>query len=248
MNQTGVAVTWTFHGRVLPDAPAVTLSLPDHRALSSLGFSYELRGEISNSKVLAIVRQLDEVDILTLRNAVALDVQSSLDLVGFLVGAGLEVDLISAQADDGAWQFFDAFVPFLKRIGEVQVPSALIAKVAEDTPAQIALADFRQAIRVPVQTGFYCYRAIETLMQVFRDDPKGKEAQAWEALRKQLAVSRDAIDRIKVHADWARHGRAGQVTDDDRIMLLQATREIVDRYLEYTLTGRLDRELYTGPR
>lgn len=232
-------VIWTFNGRVLPDLPEISLNIPRHRATSLLGFEYELEGHIYRSKILATVRQTNPVDILTMRNAVAMDIQGAVDLAGFLCGAGLEVDLISAKADDGSWHFFDAFIPFLRNVGEIEIPTAQVAAVAADVPSQIALADFRRAMRQPEQTGFYCYRAIEALMQSIRQSPDQKDGPAWELLREHLQVSRVALDRVKVHADWARHGKPGKVSDAERVKLLGTTQKIIDRYLQYLLGGRV---------
>lgn len=233
-------ITWTFHGRVLPDVPLVSLHLPKHTSRSSLGFEFETEGHIYQSKILAVVRQRRAVDIWTLRNAVASDVQVSVDLASFLFGAGLVVDIISAQSDEGEGYFFDAFIPAVRRAdSEMEVPTNLIATVAMDTASQIALSDFREAMRVPIQTGFFCYRAIEATMQSFKAHEGEKDPPAWERLRTSLHVERSALDRIKLHADWARHGRQGKVTDGDRAMLLTTTREIISRYLAYASNGRL---------
>jgi hypothetical protein len=237
--ETGFApVNWTFHGRVLPDMPSLSFQLPSHRAENSLGFSYELSGAIHNSKVIALVHQLGATDVLTLRNAVAGDIQSSVDLAGFFFGAGLDVDLISATADDGSWRFFDAFIPALQKTGTLEIPGDLIIAAGGDIPAQIALADFREAMRVPVQTGFFCYRAIEAVMQSFKNKPNDSDGRAWVTMRTDLRIDRAAIDRVKAHADWARHGRGGVVTDQNRLDLFQTTREVISRYLDYVLSGR----------
>ena len=231
-------VRWTFYGRVLPDLPTISLQLPKHRSESNLGFSFELSGHVHQSKIIAFVSQLSQVDIFTLRNAVMDDVQGSVDLACFLTGAGLDVDLTSAASDDGAWQIFDAFIPTLRSDGEISIPYELVAAVGGDVPAHIMLADFREAMRVPRQTGFFCYRAIESAMQAFKNASTTTDGEAWVAMRSALRVDEKAVRRVKVHADWARHGRPGSLTDETRVMLFHTTRSIIHRYLNFLVAGR----------
>jgi hypothetical protein len=241
-------INWVFYGRVLPDVPTISIPLPRHTANVALGFSFELEGEIHNSKLMAGVRQLSPVDILTLKNVVKSDIQSSVDLAGFLVGAGLDVDLVSARADNGSWHYFDAFIPALQITGEVQLAASLIIATSADVPAHIMLADFREAIRTPLQTGFFSYRAIEAAMQSFKTDPRGSDKDAWSTMREELNIDRAAIDRVKAHADWARHGQSGSITDGDRLVVLKSTRAIIQRYLDYIVGGRVTLDGSTYPR
>jgi hypothetical protein len=183
---------------------------------------------------MAVVRQHHVVDIFTLRNAVAMDVQHTVDVCCFAFGAGLGVELQCARADDGSWQYFDAFIPALKGMGTVEIPNSLLLAVSRDTQAQIALGDFREAMRVPVQTGFFCFRAVEAIMQAFRSGDDTTKV-GWDRMRAELGVSRAKIDIIKVHADWARHGQTGQITDSERRDLLLETKAIIQRYLDYSL-------------
>lgn len=230
-------INWYFSGRVLPSLPLVSIAIPLRQAVSHLGFSYELQGTIYHSIVTASVLQLDAVDMPSLRNSIALDIQSSVDLASFFVGAGMTVELVTARSDSGDWHVFDAFIPALKRDGQVPIPLEVVDVVAHDIPAQMALADFREAMRVPIQTGFFCYRAVEAIMQSIRI-PGQSDPRAWEEMRTALRVERSAIDRIQRHASWARHGRTGVVTDADRVMLFRSTSKIIRRYIDYVLGGR----------
>ncbi len=229
------AIVWSFFGNVVPDAPAITLLVPRHGWTSTLGFEVELEARIWSSKIMATVYQLSPVDLLTLRNDVARDLRAYVDLACLLVGAGLDVILTSAQASDGSWQFFDAFIPALQNEGPFEISPELLTAVTVDGALQRSLSDFREAMRVPPQTGFFCYRAVESQMQTFRLTATSSERDAWGRYREALQVSREALDRIKLHADWARHGRQGQITGAERAELLVTTRAILQRYVDYRL-------------
>ncbi len=215
--------------------PTISLNLPPSLVESGVGFSFEIMGNICNSKFLATVTQLSDVDLLSLKNGVADTIQNSVDLAGLLFGAGLEVDIISAAADNGSWRFFDAFIPAIMKTGRTEVSTELLVAVGGDVASHIALADFRGAMRVPVQTGFFCYRAAEAIMQTFKTAEVQKDAVAWAKMRNQLHISEEALRRIKLHADWARHGQAGVITDPERAQLLVVTQKMIRRYLDYLL-------------
>jgi hypothetical protein len=103
----------------------------------------------------------------------------------------------------------------------------------------MALADFREAMRNPVGTGFFCYRAIEAMMQSMKANQDEKDGPAWEALRKGLQVSRAALEMIKDHADYPRHGKIKSISDANRAMVFRLTDEIVGRYLAYSSGGKI---------
>lgn len=197
-----------------------------------------MEGHIFQSKILAQVRQLSSVDLLTLKNAVADDIQGTVDLGCFFIGASLNVDLISTQSDAGTWQFFESFIPALRVDGSVDVSADMFVAVGGDMASHIMLADFREAMQVASQSGFFCYRAIEAAMQSFKADPSQKDGPAWEAMRLNLRVAKSAIDKVKDHADWARHGQPGFLDGTGRLVVLKTTRAIISRYLDFLVSGR----------
>ncbi len=202
-------IVWIFNARVAPSLPSISMPLLQHVAHNSLGSVFSLEGQIHQSVVLATVVQQTPVDPLSLRNAVVADIQSFVDIACLRVGASLLVEPISAKADNGDWQIFDSFIPALARLGIHDMPTELLVAAAGDVQSQIALADFREAMRVPVQIGFFCYRAVEAAMQSFRVLPARSKPVAWADLRRSLSVDESATRRLEDHASWARHGEAG---------------------------------------
>jgi len=232
------SVRWYYSGQVIPRLPLISLDIPRAAISSSFGFSYEIEGRIQNSLITATVALFERAEPLDLRNSVTSVIQGPVDLAGLVTGAGLDVHLETARAESGEWQVFDGYIPALKVEGTVELPMPLVVSALSDVQAQIMLADFRQAMRFPVQTGFFCYRVADAAMQAFKSSESMSDHDAWVRMRAALRVERSAIDRMKPHADWARHGKPGVITDPERLMLFRTAKAIIERYLEYLSSGR----------
>jgi hypothetical protein len=103
----------------------------------------------------------------------------------------------------------------------------------------LILQDFREAIQIARGTGFFCYRAIEAMMQSMKAaDSENEGSLSWPRLREVLRIDRSAIDYVKEHADFPRHGRPSDVTDAQRAKIFTITDEIVRRYLQYLRRGK----------
>jgi hypothetical protein len=83
-------------------------------------------------------------------------------------------------------------------------------------------------------TGFYCYRAIESLRQhcilKYKIDPEEK-AEQWQKVRELATCDEATLRQIKAVADPLRHGEVVKVTSSDRAELFVKTWDVVDAYL-----------------
>ena len=240
---------WTFFGRVLPERIPVTLGTPitASATVDSLGMAFDYRLTVTDSQTIvdiAIMR--GQPDRATMRNLAEDCIRKVTDLVGYKYGIGFDVDIISGVCQEtGEWEVFGIGVPVLRNRRKPEdfgpIDGKLVEAVHRDVPAQIALTDFREAMRVPVGTGFFCYRAIEALMQSMRANPKEDAGSvSWPRFRETLRVDRNAIDRVRQHADAPRHGIPSSITDADRAKVLVITDEIIRRYLAYMIRGRVE--------
>lgn len=229
---------WLFQGRILPSLPLLDLEVGQIDLTSNLGFDFSVDISVKSSVVLVRVNQYTETDLATLRNAVTRSVQSMVDLGNLANDTMCEVEILSAQSTGGAWTVFDGFMPGLDRSGEFTLSSDHTRLVSSDVQAQAMLSDYTFAMRVPEHTGFYCYRAVEAAMQSFRSPERSADSACWAALRHSLRLDRSALDQIKSHADWARHGKRGYLTWPQRLELLTRTREILSRYIAFASQGR----------
>jgi len=206
--------------------------------------SFEFDIGIADAQVVATINiTKGDADIYTLRNIVEANVRSFTDLVGYMDGLSFDVDLISAASSEtGRTIIFGINIPVLKERRQSQAIGALsgdlMAAVAQSLPAQAALAYFREAIRIPVDTGFFCYRAIEAIMQSMKTSDEEDEKYCWPRFRETLRIDRDAIMYVKSHSDLPRHGRPSAISDADRAKVFVITDEIIRRFLELLKTKR----------
>ena len=124
-------------------------------------------------------------DIDSLRN-IALDCAHQLtDLVGYASGCFFDVEIVSAVSrNSDEWRVFGVQIPVLverkNSHRSMSIDGELILAVSGNIPAQMVLRDFQQAMRDAIGTGFYCYRAIEAMMQSMKVGEITSDKLAWE--------------------------------------------------------------------
>ncbi|MGH6661855.1 MAG: hypothetical protein ACREB6_09955, partial [Rhodospirillales bacterium] len=97
-----------------------------------------------------------------------------------------------------------------------------------------ALADLREAIRMPVETGFFARRAIESVMQAFKEDSNAKDDEAaWESMRTNLNLDKSWLLKLKPVADDRRHGKPTMISWEQRLDAMKRAWLVLDRYFEY---------------
>jgi hypothetical protein len=232
---------WTFFGVVTPERVPVDWDIPLAGKARSLGWMFEFRVMIWKSQIIVDINVLDGTpDIFSLRNIAVTLAENLTDLIGYKEACYFNVEIISAiNRDTDDWQVFGIDIPALlesRRESPKIIDSNLIRQVAKNHAAQIALSDFGSAMRFPKGTGFYCYRAIEAMMQSMKDSDQVKDGIAWDFLRSHLNVTREAIDEVKAHADLPRHGKPSGMTDAERVTVFRITDEILRRFLIF-ITG-----------
>jgi hypothetical protein len=238
--------TWIFFGKVRPERFPVSWGEPikGHLIQEAFNLEADFSTFIHVAQVTVILTLTKgSTDIDSLRN-IALDCAHRLtDLVGYASGCSFDVEIISACcAETGAAYVFGVKIPALAERsnphrGSGKIDGDLVVTVSENVSAQMVLRDFQLAMRDAIGTGFYCYRAIEAMMQSMKDDTIKTDKQAWEQLNSVLQVARSASEKIKSHADFARHGKPSGMSDQDRVDVFKLTDEIVYRFLEYLRRG-----------
>ncbi len=239
---------WSFFGRMLPEWIPVTWHTPlEGSGESPLGFSYAFRVAIRYSQIMADIEVTKgSPDLFTIRNEALHCVRMITDLIGYQLGCWFDVEIISAVSQETSdWRVFEKEIPVLasqrraKATGTGAIDGRLFHAIGTNAAAQITLADFREAMRMPVGTGFFCYRAIEAMMQSMKMQPEENEKKvSWPRLRGILRIDRSALDEIKQHADLPRHGMPSAITDAERAKVFQLTDEIIRRFLEYLVRGK----------
>lgn len=232
---------WTFFGKVQPERLPVTWNTPlsGRARQSDLNIEFDFRTVIHASQVIVditVTKGTPDVD--TLRNTARGCALSITDLVGYTSGSHFEVEIVSAVChDNNEWRVFGSEIPALvartNSLRTNNIDGTLLQAVERNVGAQMALRDFQRAMRDAVDTGFYCYRAIEAMMQSMRPPGDTNDNKAWDHFLSVLSLDRSAKDEVKSHATFARHGRPSSMTDADRASVFELTDEIIRRYLEY---------------
>ena len=246
---------YIFVGKVLPerallDTPEISFSTFGAADVSD----GELRVVVLKSQITARFTTPGRVDnVHTLRNIVEDAVRSLLDVVGYCYGLGYDVEIVQAvNTSTSETHVFGidigAVAGFAKAAG---IGFADVWKLtATDGAGQYlkaALADLREATKSAKETGFHCYRAVESLRNscASRQDPVPKtDAAAWELFRTTYSVGRHEIMAIKAFADDVRHGAAAKpITDAERADLFRGTWDIVSRYVLHEMKSASQQSL-----
>jgi hypothetical protein len=94
--------------------------------------------------------------------------------------------------------------------------------------------DLISSMRHADDTGFYCYRAIESLCHhcaVVHGLSTGKKDKKWQKFREISGCSEQTIRAINAAANPIRHGEVLGITSDEREKLFNMTWDVVDGYL-----------------
>jgi hypothetical protein len=200
-----------------------------------------LRLSIAFSKVTVVVDVLaGQLDVPALRNSVEFAVRRRVDAIGFANAAGFDVDLYSVMEDEHAPTILGVRVDELQaeaKAGPVQ-PDELYRRALASPELTAALADLREAIRQPLATGFYCYRAIETLRRPFEQEG-ASTAENWQRFRGALRLDEEGLKALANHSKRERHGeQLPVITSEFRVKAMRYARTVVERFVAYLQTGQ----------
>jgi len=198
--------------------------------------------QIIKSQVSArFVCQGSVTNVFTLRNIVEDATRTILDAVGYHRGYGYDLEIVQmVRPDSSQKQVFGIDVPVVASACEstgVTFDHIMRALgVTDGAYLRHALSDLREAIKSPKDTGFFCYRAIESLKNclVARQGGLADKAAGWEMFRATYSIDKDEILAIKAFADPVRHGNVAQgapVSDADRSRLFISAWRIVNEFI-----------------
>lgn len=236
---------YPFFGVVHPERAIVSiLQLRMDIAAPSANLTGHLSVTVALSQITAVFKTDTPIDNpFTLKNYIEDFIRAIIDALGYAKGCGYDVEIIQMVDDVGNQPLvFGVGIPILAVSDEKsgQVFSDIVQLYVDErgTNLQRCLADLREAIRSPKDTGFFCYRAIESLRDYFTGAKHlSTDRQSWEILRDELGIERQDIDYIKRFADPLRHGSTKSMNDSERAQILRITWTVVDKYIAYAGQG-----------
>ncbi|TWI14457.1 hypothetical protein [Aerolutibacter ruishenii] len=232
---------YLFQGVVLPERAQISIDFAlnfSHLASEADGTAHI---SIILNQVAVTVESSHEWDIFDLRNVVASMVRGQLDAVGYLMGYAYELEISRVINRGRSIDYvFGIDVPCIS----ARAKPADLATSLSDLRGKLqgrngiyvsrCLTDLISAMKNADDTGFYCYRALESLRHhcaaVYGLSGKSK-ANQWAKFREVASAERSAIDRIKAAADPLRHGDVASMSSQSRGELLTTTWDVVDCYL-----------------
>jgi len=234
--------TYLFYGVILPERAQISLNF-------ELGFSHLTSGEEGRAKVSIVLNQV-AVTVVTkvtwnihdLRNVVKSILQNELAMIGYLKGYAYDLELTRVLNPSQDIDYvFGIDVACISKPRESIDLDAELKKLKPKTVGRNGvyinrcLSDLVSAMKHADDTGFYCFRAIESLRlhcaSVHNIDIDNKKAQ-WEKFREVSGSDKDDIDKITEAAKPVRHGDIAGITGNEREELFKKTWDVVESYLE----------------
>ncbi len=231
---------YLFQGLVLPERAQLSLGFPLKFEHVSTGVSAEAKLSIVLNQVAVWVTSDHDWNIFDLRNVVKNIVHGHLAMIGYLKGLAYDVEITRVLSREREIDYvFGIDIPCIaNRNQHINLNEKLLQlrPMTEGAHGVFILRcfdDLTSAMRHANDTGFYCYRAVESLRHhcAARNNLReANKAQQWQKFRDVSGVVEASIRLLKAAADPLRHGELG-TEGIDRVELFTTTWAIVDAYI-----------------
>lgn len=233
---------YLFYGRVLPERAAVSIQDQFEFTHVATGIKGKISTNILLNQVVVWVETEEIWDVFDLRNVVKNVLSTQLGILGFLKGYAYEVE-ITRVLNRGREidQVFGIDIPCIAdrhsetTFAETLQKLRLLCQGQQGIYIHRCLNDLRSAMQHADDTGFYCYRAIESLRHhcaAVRGASELGKAEQWALFRNASGSAEITLREIKVAADPLRHGAVTQVSNEERAELFKKTFSVVDEYVK----------------
>ena len=232
---------YLFYGVVRPERAQLTLSL-------ELSFTHLSTGRPGKARVSVILNQAvvwveteDAWDVFDLRNVVKGIIQTDLAMIGYLKGFAYDFEVTRVLNQSlGVDYVFGVDIPCIAKRGETIDLGVELSRLREKAsgPHGVFLHrcfnDLASSMKHPDDTGFYCYRAVESLRHhcaAIHALSEADKATQWAKVRQVSGVEESVLRTIQSSADALRHGGIAQTSSEDRTTIFTLTWNVVDAYL-----------------
>jgi hypothetical protein len=233
---------YILKGIVLPERAQITIfpikQIHIDKATNEVKFETKL--SINSNQITLWFHTNSEWELYELKNVIKIHISTILAIVGFINGCAYDIEITQVINEEKLIDHvYGIDIPCIwernKNINFNDKLNGLFSKISNSGVNGIYLnrcfTDLIMAMKNPVDTGFYCYRAIESLREYcknkFNIGKKNKEAQ-WKKLS-EITGYIDLEDYIQVIMDFAypvRHGDVIHITDSDRMEIFMKTWDV----------------------
>lgn len=231
-----------FTGVIRPERAQLTIGTVEHQLELASGTTCQVKFNVFNNQLSALVEAEESEDIYTLRNVVKGTIELITDIIGFVRGYAYDVEIVKVVNEDlELSHVFGIQIPALEERNKRTVPDAVnyiypLCLGADGKYLKRALGDLGMSIRHADDTAFYCFRAIESLKQYFGYvTGKTEDKEQWQEMTKAIGDHRTTVEPIRKLAFPARHGLPEAITDEERKNLFFAAWEIVEAFINVRL-------------
>lgn len=232
---------YLFQGVVLPERAQLSLGFDLHLTYLDSGITCEARVSIVLNQVAVWVKTEQNLDIFDLRNTVKSFVQSHLAMIGYLKGLAYDFEVTRVLSKErGIDYVFGIEVPCIAERNQASNLNEALSQLRIKANGENGVFlhrcfnDLVSAMKNAEDTGFYCYRAIESLRHhcaSLNGLKEASKAQQWHKLRAISGIPEESIRTLKLAADPLRHGESVGITSAGRAELFNTTWSVVDAYL-----------------
>lgn len=246
-----------FSGIVMPERAQLSPQL-------NLGFTHVASGINGTARISITLNQIAtwvdselDWDIFDLRNIVKNIIQNHLAMVGFLNIYAYKFEITRALNQSREINYVLSIdTPCLaNRVNIIDLQDTLL-DLRNKTPdpngmiLKRCFSELVSAMKHANDTGFYCYRTIESLRhhctEVHSLTANNKSTQRIR-LREIPGSDEKTIHSIKPAADPLRHGETHTADSENRTSLLTNTWSIVDGYLKNLKNAQAINHTHSGP-
>jgi hypothetical protein len=232
--------SYLFIGEVLPQRAQLSLEF-------GIKFSVLTSAKEASAKVSIVLNQIaitietdEEFDIFDLRNVVSTIIQENLAMIGYIHGHAYDFEITRViNPARNVDYVFGIGIPDLAARAEPFDAKAVFAKIREKSTGtngifiRRCLNDLIFAMKHSNDTGFYCFRAIESLRHHLAASiglpPEDRRLQ-WEKFREVVNFTEDDISPLTKASKSLRHGDLDVVDGPQRLALLELAWNVSDRY------------------
>ncbi|WP_350568946.1 hypothetical protein [Pseudomonas sp. H26/SER47-MNA-CIBAN-0231] len=235
--------TYLFSGAILPERAQLQLQNAHRFTHLSSGVTGSIHiSVLCNQLAVWVTSEGHDWDIFDLRNIVKTSVQNQIAMVGYLVGYAYDVEITRVLCPvKGIDHVFGIDIPCLasRNIGLDLQPALATLERKSYGPNGMFLhrcfTDLCFAMKHADDTGFYCYRAIESLFHhcaAVHGLSQSSKPVRWAKFREVSSCDEATLYLIKEAADPLRHGEVTSCGDENRVQLFTSTWDVVDGYLK----------------